>query len=365
MSLSTVFMPCDADGVGPVPFPPSNAARWGIADFDWSNGFNWYARQQPMNCEETLLAQAEAVHALNPAAHQFVYRNAIKALPWFTSVRALLEDRSKWGWFLPFANCSAHDCGPNATQNLYHDESLTPRGDCGAGVACGEYLFDLRVPQVQDWLAGEYILGPTGLGSGAVRGFYFDDNWGHEGPSEMAPGAVAAIGLSPADVAALVAASELMFARKINATLRAGGFVFDLLNAAGAPETNATSAPATCAAFLADFCGADGPAQRAPLLLELSRVNHTAPWPLPFAEQNLATFLLARGDYAWIGYTWSNCHAPDVFVRPPTFDVDYGEPVNFCSQTAPASGVFTRNYTRADVALDCNSYTASIQLKGK
>lgn len=36
MSLSTVFMPCDANGVGPVPFPPSQAAAWGIADFDCS-----------------------------------------------------------------------------------------------------------------------------------------------------------------------------------------------------------------------------------------------------------------------------------------------------------------------------------------
>jgi len=91
-----------------------------------------------MSCEETLLAQAAATHALNPAAKQFVYRNAIKALPWFTSVREKLEDRAWWGWFLPYANCTAHACGPNATQNLYHDFEQTPRGDCGEGVECGE-----------------------------------------------------------------------------------------------------------------------------------------------------------------------------------------------------------------------------------
>jgi hypothetical protein len=174
MSLSTVVMPCDSNGVGPVPFPPSNAARWGIADFDWSNGFSWYAKQKPMNCEETLLAQAEATHALNSSTKIFVYRNAIKALPWFTLVREKLENKDTWNWFLPFKNCTEYQCGPNATHNLYHDFSQTPRGDCGNGVECGEYLFDLRVPAVQDWLAGEYILGPTGMGSPAVHGFYFD-----------------------------------------------------------------------------------------------------------------------------------------------------------------------------------------------
>ena len=29
-------------------------------------------------------------------------------------------------------------CGPNATDNLYHDFEETPSGDCGVGVECGE-----------------------------------------------------------------------------------------------------------------------------------------------------------------------------------------------------------------------------------
>ena len=179
----------------------------------------------------------------------------------------------------------------------------------------------------------------------------------------MSPGAIEAIGLSPSDVDDLVAAFTVSFHAKINATVRAGGFVFDMLNTAGWPETNATSAPATCATLLRDFCGEDGPAQTAPLLLELSRVNHTSPWPLPWPDQNLASFLLVRGPYAWLGYIWSNCHDPSTFVRPPSFDVDYGTPLNFCSETAPASGVFTRNYTLADVALDCGSFTSTIVMK--
>ena len=171
MSLSTAFMPCDANGPRPVPFPPAVAARWGIADTDWSNGREAYSKAAPMDCEEMLLAQAVANHALNPAAKQMVYRNAIKSLPWFSSVREKLENRAYWGYFLPLKGCADYSCGPNATQNLYHDALQTPHGDCGEGVECGEYLFDLRNASCREWLRTDYLLGPTGLGAPEIKGF--------------------------------------------------------------------------------------------------------------------------------------------------------------------------------------------------
>ncbi len=33
MARSTAFMPCNVAGAGPVPFAPTLAATWGIADF--------------------------------------------------------------------------------------------------------------------------------------------------------------------------------------------------------------------------------------------------------------------------------------------------------------------------------------------
>ncbi len=62
------------------------------------------------------------------------YRNAIKALPWFTSVRDKLLDKAYWGWFLAFKGCNpapgVYTCGDNATLNLYH-----VRGGC-VGMCC-------------------------------------------------------------------------------------------------------------------------------------------------------------------------------------------------------------------------------------
>jgi len=45
-----------------------------------------------MDCEERLLHQALMIKDARPEAHVWVYRNTIKALPWFSSVRAILTD---------------------------------------------------------------------------------------------------------------------------------------------------------------------------------------------------------------------------------------------------------------------------------
>ena len=62
--------------------------------------------------------------------HVWVYRNSVKALPWFTSVREKLEDKRYWGWFLSNKNCTNEKkeylCGDQATNNLYHDFLQTP-----------------------------------------------------------------------------------------------------------------------------------------------------------------------------------------------------------------------------------------------
>ena len=62
----------------------------------------------------------------------FVYRNLVKALPWFIQVRTKLEDSRYWGFFLR----KAAPTGGDATGQLYHDFEQTPRGDCGKGVEC-------------------------------------------------------------------------------------------------------------------------------------------------------------------------------------------------------------------------------------
>ena len=51
-----------------------------------------------MDSEAELQEQAHKTKHANPKAHVFVYRNVVKALPWFASVRAKLDDPKYSGW---------------------------------------------------------------------------------------------------------------------------------------------------------------------------------------------------------------------------------------------------------------------------
>ena len=93
--------------------------------------------------------------------------------------------------------------------------------------------------------------------------------------------------------------------------------------------------------------------------------------PLDFA-QHLASFLLLRGPYAWLGWAWLGCSGSrgvgggDVPI-PPTpkemFATDYGTPTGLCHETADHSGVFTRDWTKATVRVDCNKWEGTIVMK--
>lgn len=138
MSLSTIIMPCNTSGsLEPTDF----FAKFGVVDVDWSNEKELWAKAHPMDCEERLVAQAAALKAANPATKPWIYRNAIKALPWFTGVREKISDPQYSGWFLHFRTDHPHVPTDNTT--LYHDHEQTPDPalcggpcDCG-GVPCG------------------------------------------------------------------------------------------------------------------------------------------------------------------------------------------------------------------------------------
>ena len=71
---------------------PERGASFGIVSYDWSNAKKQWAAAKPMDCEERLLTQAEMTKKAGPGTHAWVYRNVVKALPWFTSVREKLTD---------------------------------------------------------------------------------------------------------------------------------------------------------------------------------------------------------------------------------------------------------------------------------
>ena len=96
---STLVMPCNYSGY----FNTSITSKFGIVDYDWSSNKMGWVNAKPMNCEESLIEQARMTKATNPATKVFVYRNLVKALPWYTSVYTKLADPQYSGWFLKFS----------------------------------------------------------------------------------------------------------------------------------------------------------------------------------------------------------------------------------------------------------------------
>jgi len=349
MSESTIIQPCNVDGW----FNSSFAAKFGITSYDWSNAKKLWSKVKPMNCEEDLVTQAEETKSINPDARVWVYRNLVKALPWFSSVRAKLEDPAYWGWFLHYKNAS----GNTATTNLYHDFEQTPSGDCGVGVECGEYLFDHRNASLLNWLIHEYTVSPTGVLNPNIDGLFIDDHWSASGPSEEDGRCIEIIGLSTKDVTEITQGWQANTDAVHTAMIKANAFAWQLLSFTdGSDQVNPR---AQCAEWIRENCKANSSISQGPLMFGFTRVASRQPFPLPAFEQDLATFLLVRGPYAWLGYDWVGCSKP--WERPAGMDIDYGVPTSDCKETQ--TGVFVREYSKATVTMDCTSWTANIKMK--
>jgi uncharacterized protein YfaQ (DUF2300 family) len=143
--------------------------------------------------------------------------------------------------------------------------------------------------------------------------------------------------------------------------VQAGGYNWQQLVQTPEYPNTVANAQSNCAPFMSKYCGENSTTQTDSTLMVFSKVDASNFWPLPYASQDTAQFLLVRGPFAWLGYGWSSCRPPATFVRPSEVDVDYGEPLGFCAETL--QGVWTREYTKYSIALDCNSWAATFTPK--
>lgn len=399
---------------------PERGAEFGIISYDWSNAKAQWAAAKPMDSEDRLRRQAEMTKAKNPNSHVFVYRNLVKALPWFGSVREKLDDPAYSGWFLRFnPKAAPYHVPACAAENsskcsvFYHDQEQTPQvptpqqpdppGSCADGVCdcglqpCGEYLFDHRNgSMLREWLVNEHFLGASGLGNPSISGFFVDDFWCSDlickanphvaacpcgdpvqGPTEIDRNSQADMGLTDEEIRDITLAWNETVSAMEEAILKKGGYTWWLM----AGQSNAGASPdglakASCAAQLRAACKSDSEWQMLPKLFGLT-INSTVTAPSQL-EQDVAFFLLARGPYAWLGWgvwgmTWpfnpEPAHGelpplPHGVPRPAILARDFGEPLGLCGETAAGSGVFERQWTKAKVTLDCNAFEASFTYSG-
>ena len=405
-------MPCNVSGM----FEAAIAARYGIADFDWSNGKltpdgRGWQQAKPMDNSAVLLAQAAQVKAVSPQTHVWVYRQLVKALPWFRDVGEKMADPAYAGWFLPFREGGASDLRngswhvPRCTaeglcSELYHSQDQVQPDACNgtcdcSGVPCGEYLWDHRNASLREWLVNQHVMGAQGMGNANVSGFYFDDDWllsgqGWDrgpaalprrtagdvnlsdcatGPSELESHCLLDTGLSAADVVALMEGWRATTAAAMRAVHGAGGWVWQMFH-----RDNASAAlrGSGCTAQLRAACTAASPQQTRMTYYELSTKRHSPGWPTDATAQ-VARFLLTRGPYAFLGTGWVGCadgwfklpEYNETYARPAALDVDYGVPVQgVCRESAKQPGVFSREWSKALVKHDCSTGESAITMKG-
>ena len=176
------------------------------------------------------------------------------------------------------------------------------------------------------------------------------------GPTEEDPNYVADTGAGPADMQAQVDAYRESMVALTNATIALGGFYWQLMDGGGArlnTGINATVDAATCASILRAAC-VPAPSQWKRFQLYSIPDGGRGASQRCFTDYT-AEFLLTRGPYALLGYTWAGCTSgAEVWPRAAEWDMDFGEPVDaHCRETAPGSGVFVRDWTAAAVSWDC------------
>ena len=85
-------------------------------------------------------------------------------------------------------------------------------------------------------------------------------------------------------------------------------------------------------------------------------------------SQTTLQFLLTRGPYAMLGYTWCGCtNGQQMRPRAAEWDEDFGEPTGgdtaACKETAAGSGIYAREWSEATVEWNCNTMHGSITRK--
>jgi hypothetical protein len=201
-----------------------------------------------------------------------------------------------------------------------------------------------------------------------VSGFFWDDVWNPQcNIHDQVPQTCEDMGLSKQDLVKLTSDYEANMEALRNATLAAGKFSWQMLWTGDANNSMGSTCPtplvqqATCAANLRALCTDDSPAQTRAMMYAFAPGGCKGdPSQLTQFHQDLANFLLTRGEYAWLGHGWLGCSRSYAF--PAELNADYGQPMGLCAETSAGSGIFRRQWSKAVVEMNCNSWTPTFTM---
>lgn len=336
--------------------------------------------------------------------------------PWF------MKFKKEGPWFSDKCDAFKKD----VCSDLYHSQEQSPgypHGDgdcalpgcdCGEKVPCGFYVFNhsstvkIDGKTFQDWFVNDYMLNymdkaKYGDLGDKISGMFWDDVWNPIcNIHDQVPHTCDDMGLvvnSP-EMVKLTEDYQANMAALRDKTLSYGKFSWQMLWTGEGPTDIGNTCPHpivsrggsesikeqkeegkgaieippavdsnACAARLRELCQPDSPPQNRAMMYQLS-TGRGGVRDLFDLKQDLANFLLIRGEYAWLGHGWKGCSQEYLF--PDEFNVDYGEPLDdasaagkkqICKETSDGSGIFTREYTKSSIKMDCNKWQGTITMK--
>lgn len=193
------------------------------------------------------------------------------------------------------------------------------------------------------------------------------------GPSECNQHWKADTGFSDADTRTMIAAFQWVADKTYSTFIERGKFAWNqFLNNNELPTGTGDCphpwvTPGSCAANLREYCNASGPLHTRAMMYGLSGAGDkdmVYNWTtISDLAQDVANFLLVRGDHAYLACGWAPC-ADKIGWNTTLFDADYGEPVDeICHESATNSSVFVREYSKATVQMDCTTWTPLFTFK--
>ena len=219
------------------------------------------------------------------------------------------------------------------------------------------------------WFKDAYIFDYQGT-SPLVSGFYFDDFIPPSGGfPDPFPNMYEDMGLTPALQKQLSDSYVQNMAAVYKEVLARGMFSWQQMwNGQGSPDekngccTSPLVREANCADQLRSLCTAASPAQTRLMQYSFSPGGCKGdPGNLTSPLQDIVNFQLVRGPYALLGHGWLGCSRE--YQVPAEINMDFGEPQGLCKETAPKSGVFTREWSKATFQMDCNTWTPTYTWK--
>ena len=293
------------------------AARHGVVGIDWANHYGL-----PMHREETLAQQAAIIKAVNPKTRVYVYRQAELALNIFdTGAEVMYDATKKADWFVVF---------PNGT--IYNDSTMV------GNYRMDQFCWDHRNPKVQDYFVNYYIA--SAFTQPAVDGIFYDDDAGIWDERYNYPN------YTDEYRQAVDAAQQVSLKRAWELGLGHQKHAWQAWLSPNVP-TSADSVN-VCAEKMKTAMSMKNVPVTFPAMYN-GACDH--PWEqCKDLKQQLAAFLIARGDY-WLFFT------PNSWWKEG-FEADYGLPID--DGYEPLPNFFMRRWTNCTVYFDCNNFVSDI-----